>query len=85
MFLVIKKYEEVYKKKIAIIKMYIIVWNIFGVILALIAFLNAKKIIYRYINIYILCVGIDVMEFGELMMCSGLVLNDDIRWLSFQG
>eukprot|EP01038_Epipyxis_sp_PR26KG_P007949 gene7949-10785_t len=27
--------------------------------------------------------GIDVLYFGELMMMSGLVLNDDIRWISF--
>lgn len=27
--------------------------------------------------------GIDVQYFGELMMMSGLVLNDDIRWISF--
>jgi hypothetical protein len=27
--------------------------------------------------------GIDVDEFGELLMTSGLVLNDDIKWISF--
>jgi CCR4-NOT transcription complex subunit 7/8 len=27
--------------------------------------------------------GIDVQYFGELMMMSGLVLNDDIKWISF--
>ena len=27
--------------------------------------------------------GIDVHHFGELMMVSGLVLNDDVKWLSF--
>jgi CCR4-NOT transcription complex subunit 7/8 len=27
--------------------------------------------------------GIDVHHFGELLMVSGLVLNDDVRWLSF--
>eukprot|EP01031_Cornospumella_fuschlensis_P041552 gene41552-50709_t len=27
--------------------------------------------------------GIDVQYFGELLMMSGLVLNDDIKWLSF--
>lgn len=27
--------------------------------------------------------GIDVKYFGELMMMSGLVLNDDIKWISF--
>lgn len=27
--------------------------------------------------------GIDVQYFGEVLMMSGLVLNDDIRWLSF--
>ena len=29
--------------------------------------------------------GVDVSLFGELLMSSGIVLNDDIRWLSFQG
>lgn len=27
--------------------------------------------------------GIDVHRFGELMMMSGLALNDDVKWLSF--
>jgi CCR4-NOT transcription complex subunit 7/8 len=27
--------------------------------------------------------GIDVAEFGELLMASGIVLNDDVRWISF--
>eukprot|EP00349_Pseudokeronopsis_sp_Brazil_P009462 CAMPEP_0202969004 /NCGR_PEP_ID=MMETSP1396-20130829/14595_1 /ASSEMBLY_ACC=CAM_ASM_000872 /TAXON_ID= /ORGANISM="Pseudokeronopsis sp., Strain Brazil" /LENGTH=351 /DNA_ID=CAMNT_0049696053 /DNA_START=12 /DNA_END=1064 /DNA_ORIENTATION=- len=27
--------------------------------------------------------GIDVQYFGEIMMMSGLVLNDDIKWISF--
>lgn len=27
--------------------------------------------------------GIDVHYFGELMIMSGLVLNDDIKWISF--
>jgi CCR4-NOT transcription complex subunit 7/8 len=27
--------------------------------------------------------GIDVTEFSELLMTSGVVLNDDVRWLSF--
>jgi len=27
--------------------------------------------------------GIDVQEFGELLMTSGIVLNDDVRWISF--
>jgi len=27
--------------------------------------------------------GIDVLYFGELMMMSGLVLNDDVKWVSF--
>jgi CCR4-NOT transcription complex subunit 7/8 len=27
--------------------------------------------------------GIDVPHFGELMMMSGLVLNDDVKWVSF--
>ena len=27
--------------------------------------------------------GIDVRYFGELMMMSGLVLNDDVKWVSF--
>ena len=27
--------------------------------------------------------GIDVLEFGELIMMSGLVLNDDVKWISF--
>eukprot|EP01027_Heterolobosea_sp_BB2_P016543 GEZU01023544.1.p1 GENE.GEZU01023544.1~~GEZU01023544.1.p1 ORF type:complete len:270 (-),score=10.66 GEZU01023544.1:236-1045(-) len=27
--------------------------------------------------------GIDVVEFGELMMASGIVLNPDVRWISF--
>lgn len=27
--------------------------------------------------------GIDVPEFGELMMMSGLVLNEDVKWVSF--
>ncbi|GAX75738.1 hypothetical protein CEUSTIGMA_g3181.t1 [Chlamydomonas eustigma] len=27
--------------------------------------------------------GIDVQKFGEIMMSSGVVLNDDIRWITF--
>jgi CCR4-NOT transcription complex subunit 7/8 len=27
--------------------------------------------------------GIDAQYFGELLMMSGLVLNEDIRWISF--
>jgi len=27
--------------------------------------------------------GIDVADFGELLMCSGIVLNDNIKWISF--
>lgn len=27
--------------------------------------------------------GIDVCYFGELMMMSGLVLNDEVRWMTF--
>jgi CCR4-NOT transcription complex subunit 7/8 len=27
--------------------------------------------------------GIDITYFGELMMMSGLVLNDSIKWISF--
>jgi CCR4-NOT transcription complex subunit 7/8 len=27
--------------------------------------------------------GIDVYHFGELMMVSGLVLSDDVKWVSF--
>ncbi len=27
--------------------------------------------------------GIEIPEFGELMMMSGLVLNDDVKWVSF--
>lgn len=27
--------------------------------------------------------GVDIHTFGELMMVSGLVLNDDVKWLSF--
>lgn len=29
--------------------------------------------------------GIDVEAFGELMMTSGLVLTDSVRWISFHG
>lgn len=29
--------------------------------------------------------GIDVFEFGELLMASGLVLLEDVTWISFQG
>ncbi|KNC82803.1 CCR4-NOT transcription complex subunit 7, partial [Sphaeroforma arctica JP610] len=29
--------------------------------------------------------GIDVFDFGELLIVSGLVLNNDVRWLSFHG
>eukprot|EP00121_Abeoforma_whisleri_P000122 Awhi_evm1s110 len=29
--------------------------------------------------------GIDVHEFGEVLIESGSVLNDDIKWISFQG
>jgi len=29
--------------------------------------------------------GIDVQEFGELLMTSGLVINDDVKWISFHG
>ena len=29
--------------------------------------------------------GIDIHRFGELMMMSGLTLNDDVKWLSFHG
>ena len=27
--------------------------------------------------------GIDIAHFGELMMMSGLILSDEIRWVSF--
>lgn len=27
--------------------------------------------------------GIDVNDFGELLMSSGVVLNDNIKWISF--
>lgn len=27
--------------------------------------------------------GIDIQYFGELMIMSGLVLNDEIKWISF--
>lgn len=27
--------------------------------------------------------GIDIIRFGELLTMSGLVLNDDVKWLSF--
>lgn len=27
--------------------------------------------------------GIDVQRFGELLMSSGIVLNDDLRWITF--
>lgn len=27
--------------------------------------------------------GIDVMRFGELLMTSGIVLNDEVRWITF--
>jgi hypothetical protein len=27
--------------------------------------------------------GIDVQRFGELLMSSGIVLNEDIRWITF--
>lgn len=27
--------------------------------------------------------GIDVQHFGELLMSSGIVLNEDIRWITF--
>lgn len=27
--------------------------------------------------------GIDVNEFGELLTSSGIVLNDDVKWISF--
>lgn len=29
--------------------------------------------------------GIDVADFGELLTSSGLVLNDDVQWVSFHG
>ena len=29
--------------------------------------------------------GIDVTLFGELLMSSGVVLNDEVRWIAFQG
>lgn len=29
--------------------------------------------------------GIDVEEFGELIMSSGLVMNEDVKWVSFHG
>lgn len=29
--------------------------------------------------------GIDIAQFGELVMTSGLVLNDEIRWITFCG
>ncbi|GMH07054.1 hypothetical protein Nepgr_008894 [Nepenthes gracilis] len=30
-------------------------------------------------------VGIDLSRFGELLMSSGIVLNDEIRWVTFHG
>lgn len=29
--------------------------------------------------------GVDVHEFGELIMNSGLVMNEDVKWISFHG
>lgn len=29
--------------------------------------------------------GIDVHMFGEVLITSGLVLNDEVRWISFHG
>ena len=29
--------------------------------------------------------GIDILYFGELMMMSGLVLSNDVKWISFHG
>eukprot|EP00123_Amoebidium_parasiticum_P012407 comp21332_c1_seq1/m.29230 comp21332_c1_seq1/g.29230 ORF comp21332_c1_seq1/g.29230 comp21332_c1_seq1/m.29230 type:complete len:275 (-) comp21332_c1_seq1:563-1387(-) len=29
--------------------------------------------------------GIDALEFGELLLVSGLVLSEDVKWISFQG
>jgi CCR4-NOT transcription complex subunit 7/8 len=29
--------------------------------------------------------GIDQMEFGELLISSGLVLLDDVTWITFTG
>ena len=29
--------------------------------------------------------GIDVQRFGELLMMSGIVLNDRVQWVTFQG
>ena len=29
--------------------------------------------------------GIDIQYFGELMMMSGLVLTNDVKWISFHG
>lgn len=31
----------------------------------------------------VLHIGIDVQHFGELLTTSGLVLNDEIKWISF--
>ena len=36
-----------------------------------------------YTHIYICYIGIDVQYFGELMTMSGLVLNPDVKWISF--
>lgn len=27
--------------------------------------------------------GIDVNDFGEILMTSGIVLNEDVKWISF--
>lgn len=27
--------------------------------------------------------GVDVQRFGELLMTSGIVLNEDIKWITF--
>lgn len=34
---------------------------------------------------YIRREGVAVKDFAELLMCSGVVLNEDIKWITFHG
>lgn len=48
---------------------------------------KGKTSVIQFLFIYLIkksfSTGIDVQEFGEALMMSGIVLNEDVKWISF--